>query len=285
MSSQSSVPCCVLDLQSVSYSTRQGKTLIAPLSLQLTAGQNLAIVGPNGAGKSTLLRLMAGTLAPSSGNVLLNGRPLHQLSALERARTVAVLGQNDDANGRLRVIDYVALGCLPHRNHWSQRRLKERVGKSLNDCKLHHLCHQHLAQLSGGERQRAHLARALAQEPQLLLLDEPTNHLDPRATLDLLHGVASLGITVVAVLHDLALVPQWADRVAVMQRGALVTLDAPSAAISPLRVHQVFGMHAFYLPHPKTSQPMLVMDNSAKTHEAKPAARSSFFTHYEEAFA
>lgn len=269
-----------LALASVAYTTPQGKLLVKPLSLQLEPGQSLAIVGPNGAGKSTLLRLMAGMLSASAGVVQVGGQALHLQSPATRARSIALLGQNDHADGRLRVADYVALGCLPHRTQWRLEQVREHVEQSLQRCQLQRLRNRAIGELSGGERQRAHLARALAQAPRLLLLDEPTNHLDPRATLDLLQGVASMGITVVAVLHDLALVPQWAQRVAVMQGGALVAYDHPAVALTPLRLHHVFGLHAFYLPHPDTEQPMLVMDTKAPVNSH--AQRNSFFNHYEE---
>ena len=271
-----------LQAQGLGYTTPQGKALVHSMDMQLAAGEHLAIVGPNGAGKSTLLRLLTGLLPASTGRVVLDGVPLGNLSPWERARHIAVLGQGDQADSRLRVEDYVALGCLPHRQHWTAQQLRHSVEQSMERCRLHALRRQPLAQLSGGERQRAHLARALAQTPRLLMLDEPTNHLDPRATLDLLQGVASLGITVVAVLHDLALVPEWADRVAVMQRGALIAFDTPALALSPLRVHQVFGLHAFYLPHPVTAQPLLVMDTHTPETEKATRQRNSFFSHYEE---
>ncbi len=266
-----------LDLASVTYRTQQGNTLLHPLSLQLACGQHLAIVGPNGAGKSTLMRLMAGSLRPSAGRICYDGASLEDLTPLARARQVAVLGQSDQADARLRVLDYVRLGCLPHRKLLPPAQIEMVVGEALTRCNLHTLAGRSLVSLSGGERQRAHLARALAQQPRLLLLDEPTNHLDPRATLDLLQGIASLGITVVAVLHDLALVPQWAHRVAVMQAGALVACGPPAQALTPPMLHRVFAMHAFYLPHPTTAEPMLVMDTSAPS--VRPTApRQNFFT-------
>jgi iron complex transport system ATP-binding protein len=270
----------LLELDAAAFTTAQGAPLVRPLSLSLSAGQRMAIVGPNGAGKSTLLKLMGGLLPASAGAVRLDGMPLHQMRPAQRARSIAVLSQNDQTDGRLRVEDYVALGCLPHRTLWNPEKVREHVEQSLEQCRLHSLRKQAMSQLSGGERQRAHLARALAQAPRLLLLDEPTNHLDPRATLELLQGVSTLGITVVAVLHDLALVPQWAQQVVVMQAGAMVTCAPADQALSPPRVHQVFGLHAFYLPHPDTAQPLLVMDTRTPATTAHP--RTSFFNHYEE---
>lgn len=244
----------------------------------------MAIVGPNGAGKSTLLRLLAGLLVPSSGHILLNRQRLQDIAPLARASKVAILGQADYADARLRVHDYVALGCLPLRQTQGAAQLQAVVTDVLELCNLTALAPRTLGSLSGGERQRAHLARALAQRPQLLLLDEPTNHLDPRATADLLSLVRGLGITVVAVLHNLPLVPAWADQVAVLKAGALVRFEPPALALNPVTVHQVFAMHSYYLHHPHTAQPMLVLDT--KPPEPAPGSapqhRNSFFNHYEE---
>jgi len=259
-----------LALRDLGYRIGPERWLVKPLSLELATGEHVAIVGPNGAGKSTLLKLMAGSLPASSGSVWLDGQDLAQLSLPQRARQIAVLGQSDQTDDRLRVQDYVALGCLPHRKHWSTEQVRQTVEGMLSSCRLQALRQRPLSQLSGGERQRAHLARALAQAPRLLLLDEPTNHLDPRATLDLLQAVAALGITVVAVLHDLALVPQWAQRVVVLKQAELVAFDAPAQALSPSCLQQVFGINAFYLPHPVSAEPILVMDPTSQPSGTSP---------------
>lgn len=273
-----------LQVRDASFRTPQGRTLIQPLSFSLEPGQRLAIVGPNGAGKSTLLRMLGGLLAPTTGHVLLGAEPLQRMPPLAKARTLALLGQADHTDARLRVQDYVALGCLPHRQLQTAVQLQAVVADALALCNLTPLASRAMGNLSGGERQRAHLARALAQQPRLLLLDEPTNHLDPRATLDLLRIVRELGVTVVAVLHDLPLVPPWADQVAVLKAGALVRYEPPTLALNPVTVHQVFAMHSYYLPHPSTAQPMLVLDAHPPDAPADSPShhRNSFFNHYEE---
>lgn len=273
-----------LQVCEASFRTTNGNALIQPLSFSVESGQRLAIVGPNGAGKSTLLRMLGGLLAPTTGNVKLNSEPLLNMTPLARARKVAFLGQADYADLRLRVQDYVALGCLPHRQTQPAHQLKAAVADALTLCNLTALKSRAMGSLSGGERQRAHLARALAQHPQLLLLDEPTNHLDPRATVDLLSIVRDIGITVVAVLHNLPLVPPWADQVAVLKAGTLVRYDAPTLALNPVTVHQVFAVHSYYLPHPNTAQPMLVLDSKPPDAPlgSQPNHRNSFFNHYEE---
>ena len=273
-----------IDIENLSFATPSGKLLVQPVSLSVRPGQFVAIVGPNGAGKSTLMRLLSGGLKPSTGSVKLNGASLQDMPPTIRAQQIALLSQTDHADPSLRVVDYVGLGCLPHRKTATAKQLQDYVAQAIERCDLHSLAERNLGNLSGGERQRAHLARALAQQPQLLLLDEPTNHLDPRTTLDLMHGVVQLGITVIAVLHDIASVPRWADKVIVMHGGALVAFNTPEKALSSLVMHEVFGVQALYLTHPTTSRPILVMDRAQdEQHPSSNAhAKQNFFTNQEE---
>ncbi len=125
-------PAIQLQLDAVGYRTAQGRTLLHPVSLAVDAGQHLAIVGPNGAGKSTLLRMLAGILPLSCGQIFYDGVPLSQWTPLERARHVALLGQSDQADARLRVLDYVRLGCLPHRSLARPAQLEAVVAESLS---------------------------------------------------------------------------------------------------------------------------------------------------------
>jgi iron complex transport system ATP-binding protein len=276
-----------LEVCEAGFFTPQGKAMVTPMRFTVEAGQHMAIVGPNGAGKSTLLRMLGGLLAPTTGHVLLNGEPLQSMSALMRARAMAFLGQTDNADVRLKVRDYVALGCLPHRLTQHPTCIEATTADALARCNLSALQNRSMGSLSGGERQRAHLARTLAQQPRVLLLDEPTNHLDPRATVDLLGMVRELSITVIAVLHNLSLVPPWADRVAVLQSGKLVRYDTPAHALNPVTVHQVFALHSYYLPHPHTAQPLLVLDSEPPVTMGgpQPSQRTRFFNHYEESVA
>ncbi|MEK1889844.1 MAG: ABC transporter ATP-binding protein [Phyllobacterium sp.] len=104
----------VLSTDTVSYRIA-GKCLVDAATLSVSSGSRLAIIGPNGAGKSTLLRMLAGLTEPTTGDIHLNGRDINRLTALERARRFAFVGQSDMPDAQLRVNDYVALGRIPHR--------------------------------------------------------------------------------------------------------------------------------------------------------------------------
>ena len=255
-------------VQEVAYATAAGAALVHPLAFKVARGECLAIVGPNGAGKSTLLSMLAGRLVPTQGRVTVDGQDLTAMAAHERARRIAVLGQTEPTVLPLSVYDYVALGRIPWRQHSSPEAHRSAVQHALGLCTLAQAGNRPLDTLSGGERQRAGLARALAQQPSILLLDEPTNHLDLRARCDLLDLVRSLGITVIAVLHELALVNRFANRVAVIAQGRLVAFGAAEAALTANVVRDVFRVDAFTALHPRDGHAVMLFDSPPREAEA-----------------
>ncbi|BDA84621.1 iron ABC transporter [Aureimonas sp. SA4125] len=252
-----------ISVASIHLITRDGRPILQEVDLEVAPGERLAIVGPNGAGKTSLLRLLFGKVRPSKGSISIDGRDLAQIPLVDRGRLIAVVGQSDLPDGRLTVVDYVGLGRIPHHGRCPNQRHAVVVERACERVGLDGLGDRRLATLSGGERQRAAIARAMAQEPSILILDEPTNHLDPLARADMLDLARGLGITVVAVLHDLALVTPFADRVAVMQSGRLVAHGDPAAALSAATVRSVFAMDCFPFTNPSTGRPLLVFDTPA----------------------
>lgn len=246
-----------LAAHNLTFHAAGGAAIVDAVSLDIRTGDRLAIIGPNGAGKTTLLKLMCGMSRPSSGSILLDGQPLQALKPIDRARQIAVVGQADQPDRRISVRDYVALGRIPHATRRTRAEEAELIDAAMERTGLSSLAKREMGLLSGGERQRAQIARALAQEPRILFLDEPTNHLDPRARGALLALVAELDLTVVAVLHDLNLVPDFATRVAVMRDGRLISADE---TLSRDLVREVFGIDLLRLPHPHENRELTVFD-------------------------
>lgn len=216
--------------------------LLGGVDLAVGAGRVLGVTGPNGSGKSTLVRCLAGVASPDSGVVLLDGTPLGGLGAREVARRLAFVGQDESTDIDHRVEDVVRLGRLPHRGRLG--------GSSVRDDDL---CREALAAvgmlgferrrwsgLSGGERQRVQIARALAQEPRVLVLDEPLNHLDVHHQFELLDLLVALPVTVVVVLHDLALAARYCDELIVLKGGAAVAAGPPAGVLTPALLARVF---------------------------------------------
>lgn len=253
----------VLEAKGVSLKAADGRVLVHDINLDLRSGERLVIAGPNGAGKTSLLRMLCGRRKPDAGKVLLDGKPLAGLAMAERARSIALVMQNDQPDLRLTLGEYVMLGRLPHQGRVSASQHRRVVASAVEMCGLGAFTGRRLAELSGGERQRGVIARAIAQEPSLLILDEPTNHLDPRARADLLGLVAGLGVSVIAVLHDLSLALPFSDRVALMAQGRLVACGPPQIALTPALVRSVFAMESFSATNPADGREHLVLVSPA----------------------
>ncbi|GAA3389426.1 ABC transporter ATP-binding protein [Streptomyces roseoviridis] len=224
--------------------TAGGRLILDGVTVTPAPGGVTGLLGPNGSGKSTLLRLLSGVLAPASGVVTLDGRPLPELRRREVARRVAVVEQQADTLVELTVADVVRLGRIPHRRAWSAPSAADEraVGDALRRTGLTDRAAQPWHTLSGGERQRVQIARALAQEPRELLLDEPTNHLDIQHQLDLLDLVTGLGVTTIVALHDLNLAAAYCDRLVVLRGGRVTAAGTPREVLTAERVAEVYGV-------------------------------------------
>ncbi|MEU0475233.1 ABC transporter ATP-binding protein [Streptomyces olivaceus] len=223
-----------------------GRLILDGVDLSPGPGATTGLLGPNGSGKSTLLRLLAGVLAPASGVVTLDGRPLDRVGRRDVARRVAVVEQQADTQVELTVRDVVRLGRIPHRRPWTPAPAadEEAVTDALGSTRLTAQADRLWHTLSGGERQRVQIARALAQQPRELLLDEPTNHLDLRHQLDVLALVAALPVTSVVALHDLNLAAMYCDHLVVLSEGRVVARGEPAEVLTADLVAEVYRVHA-----------------------------------------
>ncbi|MFJ6672283.1 heme ABC transporter ATP-binding protein [Actinosynnema sp. NPDC091369] len=221
------------------------------------------IVGPNGSGKSTTLRCVYRALRPSGGVVLLGGRDVAATRARDTAEHLAALTQDSHVEFDFTVTEVVAMGRLPHRT--TPGHDAEVVAEALSRVDAAHLAHRGFLTLSGGERQRVLIARALAQQPKVLVLDEPTNHLDISHQLAVLSLVRGLGVTVLAVLHDLNLAAAYCDRLHVLDGGRVVRSGTPEEVLTPEVLHEVFDVRAHVVRHPASGVPQLLFDHREST--------------------
>lgn len=221
-----------------------GVEIVRNVSLDIRPGEFLGIVGPNGSGKTSLMALLCGLRKARSGVVELNGQAMGSLNRRDVARSIALVEQQAETQERINARQAVELGRTPHKGALSPWSAQDDaiVDQALQDVDAQHLSARMWHTLSGGERQRLHIARALAQKPDILLLDEPTNHLDIGHQIALLHLVRKQRLTVAAALHDLNHAAMFCDRVAVMKRGELVALAKPSSVFTNDLIKDVFGI-------------------------------------------
>ena len=236
-----------------------GRDILNGIDITLTPGERLGVIGPNGSGKSTLLRCLYAWHQPSTGAVMLDGRPLAEVTARERARKVAVLAQESATGLGLTVEEVVGLGRLPHRSGWggATDADREEVDKALAAVGLSNWRERPFGPLSGGEKQRVLFARALAQNPSLLFLDEPTNHLDIRHQLEVLDVARRLSISVVTTLHDLNIAGRWCDRLCLVVAGRVAAIGTPEEVLTPEIVSSAYGVAVDCDTEPRTGSPRL----------------------------
>ena len=216
----------------VSRHYQMGSALIRAVddvTLEVRAGEFLALLGSSGSGKSTLLNLMAGLDRPTSGAIFAQGRNLSEMNPLElaryRSRTVGMVFQSFNLLPRMTLEENVELPLRLAEVDRGERA--GRVREALERVRLENRSTHRPSELSGGEQQRAALARALVNRPTLLLADEPTGNLDSatgESIMGLLRKIQqSLGMTIVLVTHERPLAERFADRIASVADGKLVS--------------------------------------------------------------
>ena len=238
-----------------------GRDAVHEVSLDLESGELIAIVGPNGSGKTTLLRGLSRLLSPVAGHVLLDGDDIRAISSRDVARRLAVLPQEHPEGVDITVHELVWRGRAPHQGILQRATATdhEAVAWALDAADVSHVATRPLGSLSGGERQRAWIALALAQQPRVLLLDEPTSFLDVQHQVEVMALLSRLnaeGMTIIAVVHDLALAGRFMQRVIGMRDG-LIAFDGPAGEVlRPEPLEEVFGVPMVVLEDPESGLPV-----------------------------
>lgn len=214
-----------------------GKPVVLGVSLDFRPGEVVAIVGPNGAGKSTFLSAVAGLRRPDKGAALLDGADLQRMNGQARARRIAFMPQSQEVAWAVEVRTLVALGRTPFLGARGLTRADEAIVEAaMAQAGVSQFAGRLVTSLSGGERARVLIARALAGEPEWLLTDEPLAGLDPGHQLDaaqLFRGMAARGCGVIVTLHDLTLAARMADRIVVLNEGAVIADGSAAEALTP----------------------------------------------------
>jgi iron complex transport system ATP-binding protein len=193
------------------------RQLVANLTVGFAAGAFVAVLGRNGCGKTLTLHTLAGLREPTTGAVLVDGRPLDQHEKRLVARKIGLLPQDVEDGFATTSLEAVLIGRHPHLAFWQWESAADvRIARSaLAEVDLSDCDGRRTDTLSGGELRRVSIAALLAQAPGVFLLDEPTNHLDPHhqlAVLTLFRKLADAGSTVITTLHDPTLAARFADR-------------------------------------------------------------------------
>ena len=220
----------LVEFRHVSYGVGE-VSIVSGLNLMVERGETLVLLGESGCGKTTTLRLVNRLLLPTSGEVLVEGRPTTHWDAISLRRSTGYVIQEAGLFPHFTVQRNV--GLVPTLEGWDRERVGERVHELLQMVGLNPdmFASRYPGELSGGQRQRVGVARALAAEPKLLLMDEPFGALDPltRASLqrEFLDLSKRLGKTVIFVTHDVREALMMGTRIGLMHAGRLILLEMP----------------------------------------------------------
>ena len=246
---------------SVGYGER---TVLDTLNVDIKRGAVTSIVGPNGCGKSTLLRTMSRLLNPTKGEIVLDGKSIHDIPTRKLATQLGLLPQTPIAPDGIVVADLVGRGRTPHQGilgRWSQQDY-DIVAEALETTGISDLAERSIDELSGGQRQRVWIAIALAQRTETLLLDEPTTYLDVKHQLDVLDLLTELnrdrGTTIVMVLHYLNLAARYSDELVAVSGGKVFAHGHPREVITKENVKSVFGIDSVIITDPVSDQPAVM---------------------------
>jgi osmoprotectant transport system ATP-binding protein len=221
----------LVEFRSVSYVLNRAQPIIDRLSFEVRRGETLVLLGESGCGKTTTLRLVNRLLIPTSGEVLVEGRPTNEWDPIILRRRAGYVIQEAGLFPHFTVAENVAL--VPSLERWDKQRVSARVHELLSLVGLEpsQFSDRYPGELSGGQRQRVGVARALAADPPLLLMDEPFGALDPLTRSSLQKEFADLksrlGKTVIFVTHDVREAVLLGSRIALMQAGKIVLLETP----------------------------------------------------------
>lgn len=231
------------------------KQILRPMSVHFNKPEMVVILGPNGAGKSTLLQILAGLFQPTAGEIWYGERKLSSWDISELARQRSYLHQQSNVFGAFTVEDILEMGRYPYFNMKPTAQDQQLVEEMVSEMGLQPRRKQVYQTLSGGEQQRIQFARSILQlqEPEkedlgqkVLFLDEPLNNLDLHYQYSLMwqarNKIVDKGGIVVAVLHDINMAYQFADRILILKDGNLVVDDLTEKALQPEVLSSIFDI-------------------------------------------
>ena len=206
------------------YSANSYINAVDDVSLDIKKGEIYGIIGLSGAGKSTLIRCLNRLEEPSSGSIVIDGvdiTSLNEKDLRKERKEIGMIFQHFNLLSQKTVYENIAFPL--HLENWSKSEIEERVDTLLEYVELEDKKYSYPSELSGGQKQRVAIARAIANNPKLLLSDEGTSALDPQTTKSILNLLKKIrdefGLTIVMITHQMEVVKQVCDKVAIMENG------------------------------------------------------------------
>jgi len=241
-----------LILKNISYKAGD-VNILNDVSLSVEKGEIVSLVGPNGAGKSTLLNILTGDINPDSGEVFYENFNLNELNILDRSFYRSVMSQSQQIVFDFSVKEIIEMGWLDKGNAQFSEHFDQAVLDISSVCQLDNLLERKFNRLSGGEQRRVHFARTLLQlwrpsdsmDPAYMLLDEPTANLDLYFEIKLMEIIKKKAVNNVGVfliLHDLNLAAKFSDKIALINKGKIVSYGTPKEVLKPNILEEIYNL-------------------------------------------
>ena len=234
----------MIEFRHVDFSYEKDRPVLRDLSFCIEKGESVGLIGANGAGKSTVMKLLLGLLAPSSGEILVDGIRVEKKTLPEIRRKLGFVLQNSD-NQMFMPTVYEDMIFAPLNYGLSREEAERRVDAVLRKLGLQELKHRHNHRISGGEKRMAAIATILAMEPEAVLMDEPSSALDPYNRRLVINTIRELPQTKLITSHDLDMILDTCERVILLSGGGIAA-DGPADTI--LRDRALLEAHRMELP-------------------------------------
>lgn len=241
--------------------------VLKDITFCIKPGKMVGLIGPNGCGKSTVIKALSGVLPAFSGNILIDGMNIADISKRDLAKLLGVVPQITLLPSVFTALEIVLMGRNPHLGLFQYEGNKDiRIAlEAMGKTATLELAERRISELSGGEIQCLMVARALAQETRAILLDEPTANLDIGRQISVLELIRKMcldgNLTVLAVLHDLNLAAQYCDRLILLHDKKIQADGIPADVITENNIAQVYGVDNCVYKHPLNGLPVVLLSN------------------------
>jgi len=237
----------MISVKELIYTYKESGFSLKKLNFKINKGELVSIIGPSGSGKSTILKCLSSLYSIQYGQILIKHRHINSYKRRDLAKIIGVVPQFVESyDPGFTVSEFVLMGRISYRNRFQlfeSKYDKEILKKSLEATSIDYFRTRDISMLSGGEKQRMLIARALCQDPEVLLLDEPTSHLDighQIEIMDLLKKLNNKGLTVLTILHDINLASLYADRIILLNKGAIHSIGTPKEIINESVINDIY---------------------------------------------
>lgn len=253
----------ILEVKNLNFSYGD-KKILDDISFTIENGEKLVIIGPNGCGKTTLLRLISGYLKADSGEIILDGKNLHDYDSKSRAKILSMMHQENRSAFDFKVEEVIEMGRYPYLQ-WNAKLSKEDkaiVEEAIERMNLKELREKSILQISGGEKARVMAAKAFVQEPRLMLMDEPVSAMDIKQEFHLMNIVKNSDISYAIVLHDLNLAGGFADKIILLKNGKIIDMGSAVEVITEENIKKVYEVDSEIII--KNGRPFVIPINSGE---------------------